>query len=1490
MENKFARIADRFLEINRDLTYEQLLNYDRNHEVYELMVRQASFKKRSISKKERKNEKERLYQIVQRNSGNLRGYFERSKSPLNVTENSGSHVQYYTSTPLKDVNANEGLFVTPVKQILRSSFQSTSTPSKKRKVDLIFSDKNEEPSPFSVINVTPQTISVPKAIANIYYETPQSRTDRSLKKYCFSDEKLSFNGSLENQSHHSKQIEFDSLYFTPTQSNTGVLPLGTKNVEPSRHNSILINRTNYKNCSILEGEFLITQEEWAVIYRKGKFLRVQYPTFFKNRLRKYVNNTCNIAFYRCTTLQTCHNILAYCRHNYNKCKNFKFVINKHPNKSGCRNVKVFSTSLNYCHIYKLTDYVQGVSRDIEKNRLLNLKPMKYRSDSVARANKNLIKCGNLQQIKSDTVIRKVRSEARKSLCRDDNDLIDLFLMRTDHPEYVMQVSSPLNVKIVSKEQLKICGNSSDSVLYFDATGTVVRSQFAEKKILYYCGVVIVKNLGKLCPVFEMISCEHDTETIYDLFIRVTRYSVNVGMKLKFNVFVSDFSYATIHAACQAFNNMTLLQYLEMCFYALKTHVSMATKFKRIKLCCAHFMKNVCKHILESVKCSSNTSFFKEIVACAFGLRNFADAEEWASNIFIILCSKFKNDRLFRALEWLKNFVNESSSGQKQEDTKVPQSTDNINCPFIGRKQLRHSSPFFKHFNALYEKIVIECDVDPDATDEPNEFYQVDFALVILNRYIPFLPMWTMLMESAHEKRVSNNPVERFFGILKNDIMLNQKYLSPTTFLRLTRSHVITVFTELSLGIQRNRLASAPKKTEDGDDNVSVVSVTTSVDSAYNAQEEWQRKPCKKPHSYFNTRFLKKINIKKSLSFIPEETEFPSKINNTECVTVNDDVCIDVDASVFDDICELSSNKIRFLKNGLVNLPEYYALLHNNNNLVVCHHSYSAISTEIKCVKLREFNFYHCSSKLDVSVTNFFNFLSSVILRNYGLPRSIIWTVQKSVSVIQEARVISQIPLLQRITYMPLCTLEGEKWGLLKINVSSKTLTYFSPSGAHAIECEEYLRKFLIFLNNYNILKSDFATFKAIDENGWKIEQQMHTLLPPQHYTKGYLAILWYLDRMLSNVELFEDNIDLPAFARKLQVFLLEQSDNVSDNCLICGKCELQNSVAWIQCTACSRWVHYSCEGNSSSDSFSLSNVFYYCLLCSRYFGVVTFTIPVNSLFTNILPNGLFNDTKYYVPSTKMGQYYTVAKHSLNHGVLTIEDYALLNGEQYLSNVLLDHCIQLLYNQKSLDNSYVKNFLILPSKTSELMLYHPDDLSKDFFMALPDFTKKVIVIPILRHQHFTLLVVNMLQFTYSYLDPLRGSHNSEIIFTKFQKFLKLYNSFRQISLTTYGFQKSNINQCYQKDSFNCGIYVIFYVNSLLSGTALDEEIKPNEYRVFLQTLLIRSSENMTNLCIECAGNLGEKFLKCVVCLRGTHVLCLKEKWPKPNTCHLCHEFC
>lgn len=108
-------------------------------------------------------------------------------------------------------------------------------------------------------------------------------------------------------------------------------------------------------------------------------------------------------------------------------------------------VKVFRTSINYCHLDKLTTYIKGVERSILKQKLINTKPLQYKKQTILNTKRSTINRGNLYNIKSDPTLRKIRSEARSALDRDKDQLIDLMKMHFGHPEYIKEVAVPFNV-------------------------------------------------------------------------------------------------------------------------------------------------------------------------------------------------------------------------------------------------------------------------------------------------------------------------------------------------------------------------------------------------------------------------------------------------------------------------------------------------------------------------------------------------------------------------------------------------------------------------------------------------------------------------------------------------------------------------------------------------------------------------------------------------------------------------------------------------------------------------------------------------------------------------------------------------------------------------------------------------------------------------------------------------------------------------------------
>lgn len=162
------------------------------------------------------------------------------------------------------------------------------------------------------------------------------------------------------------------------------------------------------------------------------------------------------------------------------------------NKGQPMTVQVFSAGRNN-HEEALTRTcpVKGEERKAWKQALKNTKPAKFQSEKIHKLDPVVALENNWQEVKSDDVLRKIKSEA---LSEDDlakDPYFDIVLKRRAEmkgPEneiFIQEVAEPLHVFLYSAHQVKVVLNSFSSrhkiFVHFDATGSLVRPSNDDKK-------------------------------------------------------------------------------------------------------------------------------------------------------------------------------------------------------------------------------------------------------------------------------------------------------------------------------------------------------------------------------------------------------------------------------------------------------------------------------------------------------------------------------------------------------------------------------------------------------------------------------------------------------------------------------------------------------------------------------------------------------------------------------------------------------------------------------------------------------------------------------------------------------------------------------------------------------------------------------------------------------------------------------------------------
>lgn len=195
----------------------------------------------------------------------------------------------------------------------------------------------------------------------------------------------------------------------------------------------------FKNCAVVEGTFSLSFEEFRDITDYNSKLFSYYITI--RRKFETVNNICVLYFKKHNVNKKHATIYGYCAHK--NCKLFKIYLGRKADLYECT---VFSSSLNYNHKAneKRTTYVRRTERQLLGGILKTSTLLKTRQEAILSTPSVQIENGNLRDIKSNDVYRKVKSEELSKFDRHKDEILDLILMAREN-SYIYRVFEPLTV-------------------------------------------------------------------------------------------------------------------------------------------------------------------------------------------------------------------------------------------------------------------------------------------------------------------------------------------------------------------------------------------------------------------------------------------------------------------------------------------------------------------------------------------------------------------------------------------------------------------------------------------------------------------------------------------------------------------------------------------------------------------------------------------------------------------------------------------------------------------------------------------------------------------------------------------------------------------------------------------------------------------------------------------------------------------------------------
>lgn len=328
--------------------------------------------------------------------------------------------------------------------------------------------------------------------------------------------------------------------------------------------------------------------------------------------------------------------------------------------------------------------------------------------------------------------------------------------------------------------------------YFDATGTIHKNIANEKKPFYYSIVIHDVKKKAFFPFSEFVTTAQDQITI-SKYLGLIKNKINKEMYP--DIVVVDQSWALINSILLTFNNCNVTEYLKFCFQRLflKDSFNVSKEFAvKIYLCSTHQLHNVINKT-KKIKVEYNIrNLFIFMFTLIQNSVTIIEVENYLINIYNV----FNNPNFDTTVSYSLNLLQSVIKNRKLsiEIISTERTPDEIDRDkefesFIkesdsttNEESIAKNSPFKKYFDQLIEKYKNNISKITKPFYSENEYYNPQL-FNILQKKLYILPLWSGLMIDPNniaystKTRLTNNPVENWFGQLKNNMKLIRKSTS-----------------------------------------------------------------------------------------------------------------------------------------------------------------------------------------------------------------------------------------------------------------------------------------------------------------------------------------------------------------------------------------------------------------------------------------------------------------------------------------------------------------------------------------------------------------------------------------------------------------------------------------------------------------------------------------------------------------------------------------
>lgn len=955
---------------------------------------------------------------------------------------------------------------------------------------------------------------------------------------------------------------------------------------------------------------------------------------------------------------------GYCHHRENGCQ-IKYRI--HSTKGGPegRHLLLFLNStvpVDHSNMAVKFPQYRGKARDCLKQ---NFTTPELMLQKLSKIDFNIAAKGNLQGLTTRNVLQTISSEIQKSNSMIDCELNKLMvcIQSGETETFGILIIQQNSIQIFMKDENiyeileKIPAKSL--TMHTDASGQVVKTlqccrdvklHGPKKAFLVHANLIKVEN--ETITTALMISNNQNALTLgtfhsyhlTDMMLRIN--------KCIYKRIVTDWSTANFIAILQAYNNMSVIEYLNFLYEVIfvKKTVDYSSTFIFLAICYSHFMKLISGFSKREISKSHDAykmdgypkkqkrllmSFFAVIRAS----KTFEEIEVFFKTMCKIFCNKFLTSEIQSILKNLKENksievdeqlnINETNEDKKIiEEILDEQQKFNRDTGGTHREKIN----WYHRFKTIYDETSSEIDNDNLETKDKtlNPYYVPGMVRRSVELYFPYLPLWSRLGhaldEDEEDQTFTNGLVESWFKYLKYD-MKGPLRKRPTEFLRTMYGLAAFKRTKLknSKFFSKNkRIKKTLKKGEKPfkrKTNKKQIKRKHESDSECNMdasqhEEKWN-KPGKTPKGfkYGKTTFSSSIpnNILSVETKQHESIEPDTSFGSVELYISDDEYIVKEKEQIKNAV---QNTKLSFYaKSQLVSTANYYDSSCTKILKVADFATYEWMSyNDILSIndasqQLTDVAMYCC---LNVFITS--NTLSNQYLVYITNPLTSLFNGKLTKKEQNRLQIINQwMDLFVDPNIVHICpflvsqTSQNNHWVLAIIDFKNNIFNFFDSLALY--DGKTFFRNFLKFLKIEAKDNKQLTHFRG----NWSLKN--HKITTQEGVTCGKHVLGYFYKYIRTVPQLINEhtfkNVDPNAEGLRFSKIIYENAENRKNHCLRCQEI-FNNDVKKHECIVCGYGVHLSTRCFTTNDFvFKSTNdvLNYVCYTCVNY-------IKKNILVTN----------------------------------------------------------------------------------------------------------------------------------------------------------------------------------------------------------------------------------------------------------------------------------